>query len=360
MVRIVIEDDKFLRVLPAIFDPQNPAEHSRAIADFFAHDEPDFAGWCRRLRPRIAGAYPAQVVFAADQADLRARLADADGVIVESLKIGVAELAAAPRLAIVQKFGAILTNIDVGACASRGVAVEILRRRVNVSVAEQIMALLLAVTKRIKELDGVVEEEALRRAGFNPAPYDRRYTGNSNFGRIPGLRSLHGSTLGVIGMGEIGREVARRASAFEMNILYHQRNPISAADEQAFGASYATLEELLQRSDYVSIQMPSNASTRGILDRAAFRRMKPGVILVNAARPELMDRAALLEALDSGQLGGLGLDVGYEEPARPGEKLLSYRNVVYMPHTAVGARQNALADLEEMCLKLSQAIAARR
>lgn len=359
MVRIVVEDDAILRIVPVILDPGTPEEHRCAVADFFAHDEPDFAGWCRGVRQRIPGLFPAEVVFAKDQHDLRARLAGAAGVIVESLAIGEAELALAPGLAIAQKFGSVAPNIDVEACARRGVAVETLRRRVNVAVAEQAFALMIALAKRLCELNGIVEETALRKAGFDPTPFDRRFTGNSNFARIRGLKTLKGSTLGLVGLGEIGREVARRAHAFEMEILYFQRNRVGALEEAALGARHVGLAELMERSDFVSIQLPLNAGTRGLVGREALQGIKPGAILVNAARAELIDRAALYEALDAGRLGGFGLDVGYEEPAKPGEKLLTYPNVLYLPHTAIAARQNGLDDMEEMCLKLWRAITAR-
>jgi phosphoglycerate dehydrogenase-like enzyme len=112
------------------------------------------------------------------------------------------------------------------------------------------------------------------------------------------------------------------------------------------------MEELVSRADYISINIPLTPATRGILGKKMFDAMKPGAILVNVARAALIDREALLEALDSGKLGGLGLDVGYEEPAREDEPLLKYPNVVYMPHTAIGDRHLALWDLEEMCLKM--------
>ncbi|MBV8536070.1 MAG: hypothetical protein JO128_10785, partial [Alphaproteobacteria bacterium] len=181
----------------------------------------------------------------------------------------------------------------------------------------------------------------------------------SNYGRIPGLKTLQGSTLGLVGLGEIGRELARRAQAFEMHILYFQRRPVSAADEAALGARYVGLSQLMEQSDVISLQLPLNDSTTGIIDGAALARMKPGAILVDVARAALVDRAALYAALESGRLGGFGIDAGYEEPAKPDEKLLTYPNVVYMPHTAVAARQNALADVEEMCLKLWRAISKK-
>jgi phosphoglycerate dehydrogenase-like enzyme len=106
------------------------------------------------------------------------------------------------------------------------------------------------------------------------------------------------------------------------------------------------------------VQLPLSLATRAIIDRAALSRMKPGAVLIDVARAELIDRPALLQALDDGRLGGFGLDVGYNEPADPGEPLLRYRgrNVILMPHTAVGARENALHDVEVLCLSLQRGI----
>jgi phosphoglycerate dehydrogenase-like enzyme len=354
MIRLLVESDAILRVVPVILDPQTAPDHQRAIADFFAHDEPDFFGWCDRVRQQIPGLYPAALEFARDQAEFRAKLPNADAAIVESLEVGETELAAAPKLVMVQKFGSLVGNIDLTACARRNVAVDIQRRRVNVAVAEQAFAMMIALAKMIPALDGVVTESALRQKGHNPAPFDRRYTGNSNFARITGLKTLSGATLGIIGMGEIGREIARRAAGFEMKILYHQRNRINPLEENAMAARYASLDEVLTGSDYVAIQLPSGPATRGILGRAQLQRMKKGAILINVARADLVDHDALIEVLQSRHLGGFALDVGYEEPMPPSEKLLQFKdgNVLLMPHTAVAERQNGLLDMEEMCLKL--------
>jgi phosphoglycerate dehydrogenase-like enzyme len=118
----------------------------------------------------------------------------------------------------------------------------------------------------------------------------------------------------------------------------------------------------MARSDYVVVQLPLNDSTRGIIDAAALKRMKRGAILINCARAELIDRAALVEALDAGRLGGLGLDVGYAEPADADDPLLRYRGsgkVILMPHTAIGARDNAQNDLERLCVNLWRSIVCR-
>src|SRR5260221_1682106 len=311
MTRIVIEEDHFLKIVPVVLDPAIPTAHRPAVADFFAHDEPDFLGWCSRLQQRLPGLYPAEVIFAAGEADLKTKIADADGVVVESLAVDDAVLSAAPRLAIVHKFGTITTNIDLAACAKRGVAVATLRRVVNVAVAEQACALMLALAKRIGEFNGVVEEAALRDAGLRVRPRQSRYIGYSNFAGITGLKTVLGATLGIVGFGEVGREVARRARAFEMEVVYFQRTPLAATVEHELGARYLPLHDLMAQADYVLVQLPSNASTRGLIGRDALGGIKPGAILIDVARPELIDHDAVVEALEAGRLGGLGLDVLY-------------------------------------------------
>jgi phosphoglycerate dehydrogenase-like enzyme len=356
---ILVEEDHFLKIVPVILDPETSPAHQRAVIDFFAHDVPDFSGWCAQLRARIPGLYPARVLWAKNRTELVAKLSEADGVIVEGLLIDRAALEEAKRLKIVLKFGAIASNVDRAACVERGVDVAVLRRRVNVAVAEQCFALMLTLAKRICMLQGLVERIALEKAGYSIRPRAPGFIGYSNFARITGLKTLDSASLGIIGLGEVGREIARRAAAFGMHTLYFQRRRVDTAIEEALEARYAPLEELMAQSDYIVVQLPLNDSTRSIIDAQALRRMKQGTILINCARAELIDRAALMEALDTGRLGGLGLDVGYNEPADADDPLLRYRdsgNVILMPHTAIGARENAQSDLERLCINLWRAI----
>jgi phosphoglycerate dehydrogenase-like enzyme len=359
MPTLLLEEDHFLKIVPVILDPATPPAHQRAVADFFVHDVPDFLGWCEALRARMPGLYPTRVVWAADQADFLAKLPEADAAIVESFLVDRAALSAAPRLKIVHKFGTIGSNVDQAACAERGVAVAFLHRHVNVAVAEQCVALMLALAKRIPALDGLVERGALEAAGYQIRERASRYIGYSNFARVAGLKTLLGATLGIVGFGEVGREIARRAAPFGMTTLYHQRRPLPAADEKALGAHYAPLHDLMAQSDYIVVQLPLNDSTRGLIGAEALSHAKPGAVLINCARAELVDHAALVTALSTGRLGGLALDVGYDEPARPDEPLLEFRghpNVILMPHTAIAARQNALSDLERLCANLWKAM----
>jgi phosphoglycerate dehydrogenase-like enzyme len=351
---VLVEDDAILKALPVVLDPAAKDEHVRAVTEFYRFDQPDFPDWLARLKQEIAGLYPATVKFVRDEAELRAGIAEADALVVEGLRVGEEELRRARRLKIVQKFGGNAKSIDAAACFKHGVALEVQRRRVNIAVAEQALTLMLALAKRLPELNGVVTESALRTAGFDPTPYDRRYTGNSNFARIGGLKTLYGATLGIVGLGEIGREIAARANAFGMTILYHQRNRIDPVEEGRLGARYASLDTLMAESDFITPVMPIDERTRGIIGRAQLARVKPGAVLVNVARAELVAREPLIEALESGRLAGFALDVAYKEPTPPDDRLLAFTrgNVILMPHTAPAARQNNLADLAEMCMKL--------
>ena len=362
MISILVESDHFLKILAVMLDPETPDEHRGAVADFFAHDVPDFLSDCEKFGAKIPGLYPARVTFAEDQTDFEAKLPDADVVIVESLALNRRAVAKLKPLAIVQKFGGILTNIDSDACRERRITILSLPRQGNILVAEQAFALMIALAKQITRYNGIVTAADLSAAGHPIRPYDRRYTGGSNYARIPSLRAAAGSVLGIVGFGEVGREIATRANAFGMNVAYHQRTRLPALEELTLGARFLSLEGLLAQSDYIVVQLPLNDSTRGIIGREALRAVKPGAILINVARAALVDREALLEALDSGRLAGVGMDVGYSEPWEPDDPLLKYKDgqTILMPHLAVGNRRIGLADLEEMCRKIWRVIDNRR
>jgi phosphoglycerate dehydrogenase-like enzyme len=351
---LVVEDDPFARLVGVVLDPSTSAERYAAYADFFAHDEPDFDGYCARVRARAAALFPAEVRLVETPQDLLANLADARGLIVESLEVGAGELAAAPNLVVVQKFGAIPRNIDAAACAARGIKVLTLRRRANIACAEATIALMLTLAKKLHRLAGRISVEALAAEGYPYKPFDQRHTPNSNWGRITGIRMLNESTLGIIGLGEIGREIALRAAAFGMRILYHQRRRLPQAEEHQLQVTYVPLERLLAESDWIVPQLPGGPSTRHFIDRERLGLIKPGAMLVNVSRADLVDREALIEALRSGRLGGFALDPLYEAPGRSDDELLGFDNVVLSPHIAAQPRFNALNDLAEVMERLSK------
>jgi phosphoglycerate dehydrogenase-like enzyme len=353
---LVIEDDPFLRLVGIVLDPTTSAERYAAYADFFAHDDPNFDGYCARVRKRIGALFPSQVRLVDTIEDLRANLPGARGVIVESLKVGPDELAAGADLVAVQKYGVMPRNIDTAACAARGIKVLTFRRRANIACAEVAITLMLTLAKKMHRLAGRISAEALAAEGYVYKPFDRRHTPNSNWGRVTGVRVLQDSTLGIIGLGEIGREIALRAAAFGMRILYFQRTRLPEAEERQLQVSYLPLEQLLAQSDWIVPQVPGGPSARHLIDRTRFAQMKPGACLVNISWADLVDRAALIDALQSGRLGGFALDTLYEAPGRSDDELLGFKNVVLSPHIAAQPRFNALDDISDLLAALAKEI----
>ena len=290
--------------------------------------------------------------------ELQSNLETAEAIVTESLSIGEEELALAPRLKVVHKYGMLLRNIDVAACDARGVKVLGVRRRANISCAEHAFAMMLMLARRTGDLNGLISIEQLAGIGREYLPFDTRHAPGANWGRFTGMRTLNGSTVGIIGLGEIGREIALRAAAFGMRTLYFQRTRLPGIDEERLGVSYRDLDSLLAISDWIIPQLPLDASTLGLLNRERFALMKPGACIVNVSRAEIIERRALLEALRSGRLGGLGLDSLYEEPGRSDDELLSFENVILTPHMAGSPRTNGLKDIEELIEGIARVLAA--
>ena len=356
---IAVEDDPFMRLSQVILDPATPPARTAAFTHFLAHDLPDFPGWLARLRNKIGALYPAEVRLVEDEADFAAHLAGATVAMVEGFAVGEKEIAAAGgALKAVQKYGAVTTSIDRAACARAGVRVLTVKRRANVATAEHAFALLLALARKLHETAGRISVEQLRAAGYEPTVFDRAHTANGNWGRVVGTRTLYGMQLGVVGLGEIGREMALRAAAFGMRVVYTQRHRLNSEDETRYHATYAALDDLLAASDVVSLHLPGGAATSGMIGRRELAMMKPDALLINIAQPQLIERAALLDALAAGKLGGFGLDVPYEEPGRADDPLLRFPNVIMTPHLGASPRQNSLDDFCEMMTNLARALGA--
>jgi phosphoglycerate dehydrogenase-like enzyme len=168
--------------------------------------------------------------------------------------------------------------------------------------------------------------------------------------------TLYGKQLGIVGLGEIGRELALRAIALGMGIVYAQRTRLPVEVEQQYQATYVSLDELLATSDCVSLHLPRGPATQGFIGRRELSLIKPGAFLINVSHPQLIDRDALRNALASGRLGGYGLDTFYEEPGDADDPLLKFRNVIITPHLGGSPRHNWLDDIEELLVNLAGAL----
>jgi glyoxylate reductase len=266
----------------------------------------------RLLRERVEPI----VLEKGDRAGLKAALADADALLPLLTDSVDAELLdAAPRLRIIANCAVGYDNIDLEAAAARGVPVTNTPGVLTRATAEIAFALLIGLTRRILEAD------RFTRAG--------KFTGWDPLLLLGD--ELAGRTIGIFGMGRIGRDFARKCRAFDMRILYHNRNPVKQELEAELDARRVSFETLLTESDAVSLHAPLTAETRHRFDDAALATMRKGAYLINTARGELVDEAALARALHSGRLKGAGLDV-YEFEPRVSPELLEMDNVILLPH----------------------------
>jgi gluconate 2-dehydrogenase len=275
-------------------------------------------------------------------AELASRLASADGALITpGEKVDAALLAAAPRLKIVANIAVGFNNIDLAACTAAGVLATNTPDVLNEATADHAWALLLAAARR------VTESERWLRAG-----HWKRWTFEMFMGA-----ELHGTTLGILGMGRIGRAIARRAQGFAMTVRYHNRSPLPAAE--AGGATWVPKDELLRAADHLIVMLPYSAATHHAIGTAELAQMKPAAVLINLARGGVVDDDALAAALRSGQLAAAGLDVFEDEPrVRP--SLLELENVVLTPHIASSTRATRAAMARLAIANLAAALEDRR
>jgi glyoxylate reductase len=246
---------------------------------------------------------------------LRARVREADGLLcLLTDRIDADLISACPKLRAVASCSVGLDHVDVAALSARKIPLGYTPSVLVETTADLAFALLLAAARRIVEADRFVREGQWTEA--------RRWEPDMLVGR-----DLSGATLGIVGLGEIGKAVARRAQGFGMRIISFTRSGRTLPFVQA-----VSLEALLEQSDFVSIHVALTPDTRNLLDERAIRRMKPGAVLVNTARGGIVDELALARALSEGRLGAAGLDVFEREPLSLDHPLLRLSNVVVAPH----------------------------
>lgn len=255
--------------------------------------------------------------LAMSRPELLARAAGAAGLLVVGDRVDEELLdAAGPSLRAVAQFGVGYDNVDVAACTRRGIPAGNTPGVLSDTTAEIAWALLMAAARRVTEAERYV------RAG-------RWGTGDMN--DLMGV-DVTGATLGIVGLGRIGQSMARLSQGFRMPVLYAQRHRAHPSVEADLRATYVPLEELLARSDVVSVHAPLMPETRHLIDAAALARMKPTAILVNTSRGGLVDQEALLAALDARRLRAAALDVTDPEPLPADHPLVGRDDVIVIPH----------------------------
>ncbi|CAI7655622.1 unnamed protein product [Penicillium pancosmium] len=234
--------------------------------------------------------------------------------------------------------GAGYDPIDTNACTEKGIVVTNAPDPVTDATADLAIFLLLGALRQLNP-----SLLALRAGSFKSG---------LDFGHDP-----QGKTLGILGMGRIGRAIKSRCDSFGLKTVYHNRNPLSA--EQAVGAEYVTFDKLLQESDIISVNVPLNASTKYLIGAAEIARMKPGVVIINTARGPVINEAAMADALERNHIGAVGLDV-YEREPEINEKLLKQPRALMVPHMGTHTTET-LAKMETWAMENARrAIAGER
>ncbi len=273
--------------------------------------------------------------------ELGARIAGCDILVVNKVELGRERLsAAAPKLKLVAVTATGTDNVDLVAARELGIAVANIRNYATPSVVQHVFGLVLALTLRLNEYRALLEQGAWQRSPcFCLLDYPSR--------------ELQGRTLGIVGYGQLGQAVGAVGRAFGMQVLAarsfrHAPDQPGAADTTR--VDRLELPELLAVADVVSLHAPLTPSTRHLINRDSLARMRRDAVLVNTARGDLVDTAALLDALRGGRLGGAGIDVLSEEPPRRGDPLLEARlpNLIVTPHIAWAAQESRHRALDEV------------
>jgi len=263
-----------------------------------------------------AGEVTANPKITAD--DLIAALPEYDALVVRSrTKVNAKVIAAGTKLKVIGRAGVGVDNIDVAAAVAKGITVVNSPLAASVAVAELTMGLMFALARNIAAADASLKQNKWEKSAFMGTELD-------------------GKTLGLLGLGRIGTETAKRAVALGMKVIAY--DPALQPDQiKARSAEPASFDEVLEKSDYVSLHLPLTAANKGLLGEAQFAKMKKGARLVCAARGGVVDEAALRAALDSGQLSGAALDVFAAEPPEAGS-IATHPKVVATPH--IGAQSH--------------------
>lgn len=293
------------------------------------------------IKTAIEAAVPAdwRTVFI-DEGTLAARITavrDADIALVMAAPIPKEVVAAAQRLRFIQKLGAGVDRIDLEACREHGIGVARLHAGNSIPVAEHTVLLMLAVYRQLPQIDRRTRRGA----------WDKESARGEH-------RQLLNKTIGLVGFGAVGKDVAKRLRGFDVTILYYDPFRASPEVEQSLDVKYADLDDLVRSADIVSLHLPLLPQTAGIINAGRIRAMKPGAILINCARGGLIDEVALVAALKDGRLFGAGIDAFSSEPP-VGSPLLELDNTVITSHLA-GATLDNFAGLVARAVENAKAV----
>ena len=270
-----------------------------------------------------------------DKTELLALVKDADAIITRQVRIDKEIINAGSKLKLIQKMGSRADNIDLDAAKAKNIRVAIMHLAGAQAVAEHAMMLVLACAKKVIIGHQMTVSGAYRDLGIEPKLTSQKSHG-FQWMKIPGLEELNGLTMGIFGFGDIGNEIARRAKAFDMDIIYYKRHPLSPEMEKEIGATYVSKEDLFRRSDFLVMISPLTPETEKAAGAKELALMKPTAYFINCCRGGVVDEEALVDVLKNHKIAGAGLDVYVYEPVPYDHPYLTLDNVTLTPHIAGG------------------------
>lgn len=337
--------------IQAALRAEDPAaqEHAPPLAEILDEWDVDLVWFNSADEPyvhfgQLYADYGDALRFSRDLDEIAAEVADADFVVLHKECLPAEAIREARRLRLIQHLGQDARGVPLAAARARGVPVAATPLVNYITVAEQVWAYILNWSKRLPALRQHMRDRA----------YAEHWT------RFPGTRYLGDMTLGLLGMGEIARPIARVAQAFGMRVVYRDTVRFPELEEQ-YGMTFVTWNDLFRDSDVVSVQLALNPQTENIIAAREFGLMQPHALFVNTARGGLVDQAALTEALRAGQIGAVALDVFAEEPPAPDDPLLVMHDdaderITLTPHNAWQSPWTWVRDSQELWLNVARAM----
>jgi phosphoglycerate dehydrogenase-like enzyme len=335
-VVMFLDHDHILRLVEIGMTGANASAEAYARA-LFAPDPIDIPG----LRAMAAGATDsAGVIIRHAVPSSLDSVAGSTILITRRGSVSADMITACPDLKLIQRLGERRDGIDIVAAKAQGVAVSCLPRPTLAYTAEHAILLMLALSKKL-----IISDRLVRQGGWDASQLQPADNVAYNWAGVPDVGGLFGRNLGIIGLGEVGMLLARRAAAFGMHISYTNRRRLPESREREAAVSYASLDQLLTHSDHVVLAAANVPENERLIGAAAFARMKRTAFFVNISRGRMVDEDALYAALSKKLIAGAGLDVHQSEPRAPRDRFASLDNVIVTPHTAGGSRRFVLDEV---------------
>jgi len=354
-VVLFAEEDTLFRLMETALNRTLSPQAEKALHYFFGEDIRKPVEYLKGLASTLALPPDIKGIICEKEENLEEMMKDADFLVVERPPITRDLLTKCRgRLRLVQKFGSDYKEIDIVAAKEMGIPVAKLLRVSTISVAEHVILLILSLARNIVK----AHQAALARRN---AKDDSKSEGSPkalfNWGRVPNIQRISGKSLGLIGFGENGQQIAWRAHALGMKINYYQRNRVDKNIEKSTDAQYIpTLFELMERSDFVSVHVPYGPPTEKMISYEVLSHMKPDAYFINTSRGGLVDEKGLYRILSEKKIAAAALDVYRWEPVPADSPLLGLDNIVWSTHNAGGAPEFMLEESRDVLQNIGRVL----